>query len=368
MRAVPTRPPAIVTVLLVVAACDAPAPEPEPPVPCPTADWPELDLPAPAGTRSFAHTYALPWDGASRSIDVHLWYPTTETDGEAARWLEIFPDPASLVGASFDPPDDRCLLPLVVWSHGSQAWGGNGSDLMRPFARAGYVVAAPDHRGNTIDDNQDPRPAIYPLVRVEDVRASIDLVESLPESDPLYGRVDTSRVLVVGHSFGGQTSWLISGPTVDAAGADAQCQGGVPCTQAERSAYDADFSDSRIAAVAPLAGDVSAELVPESGWADVDVPILYQTGSEDFDGTPMFQRAAATDLRWVAIDGACHESFTSTDMTCATLDKEEGLGIVHEYLQAFASTHVLGTTDGRAAAILDGSESISPRATLQSSR
>lgn len=358
----------VAVLFLVLGGCveEGPA-DPIPAAPCPPATPDSFHAERPAGTRSWGHSYALPWDGSTRTLDIHLWYPTAQSEGEATRWLDIFPDPWSWVNATFDPPDDRCLLPLVVYSHGSQAWGGSGSDLMRQLAGSGFVVAAPDHTGNTIADNLDPRPAIFPLVRVEDVRAAIDLVQGLPEGDPLYGRVDTNSVIVVGHSFGGQTAWFFAGPTFDAAAIDQRCAEGVPCTDAERAAYGERPFDPRVAGVAPLAGDAGDGWVSDEGWATMDRPVLYMTGTEDFDGAPQFGRTSEGDVRWVELDGACHESFTSTDVPCATLDKEEGLEVVDRFLRAFVWQVALGAEGPGIDTVLDGTEEVSERATLRTS-
>jgi pimeloyl-ACP methyl ester carboxylesterase len=165
--------------------------------------------------------------------------------------------------------------------------------------------------------------------------------------------------VVVGHSFGGQTAWLFSGPTFDDAAIDTRCAGNPPCDEAGRDAYRDIPGDPRVVAVAPMAGDAGTELVAESGWAGMRGPVLYMTGTEDFDGAPQYARTAAGDVTWLEVDGACHESFTSTGVPCPTLDKAEGHTAIATYLEAFVAAHALGSEEPAVVSVLDGTTEVS---------
>lgn len=356
-RGVPVR---SLSLLLALAACDSVGPGLQT-GPCPPGALPEVELNRQAGLRQESTSFLLPWDGTERTIPLQVWYPTTDTEGTPGTFFGFDTDGASLVDAAYEPAG--CSHPVMVFSHGSHGWGGDSASLARLFASLGWVVVAPDHVGNTVVDGEDP-PPIFDLVRVVDVRAALDHLAALPASDPLSATVDTSKAVVWGHSYGGQTAWLAAGPTLDPDAASGHCDG--RCTPAEEQAFrDTDTWDPRVAAVAPLAGAVRDDVVAEEGFAGVDVPVLMLTGSDDGDGSVDFDRAALTpDLAWVEIEGACHESFTDIERPCDGIPKEDSLVITGTYLAAMANRHVLGAADARTLGVLDGSVQVDGRATL----
>ena len=200
------------------------------------------------------------------------------------------------------------------------------------------------------------------VVTVEDMRRTIDALEDLPEDHPLAGRLDTAHTLVVGHSYGAQTAWLLAGPSYDTEAIAASCAAN-PCDAGSLEAFAAATSDPRVVATMPLDGSVGEDLVAAAGWEGVSPPIFAQ--SREGDGpAAMFERARGADETWVSVAGSCHESFTGTPVACPTLDKEEGLAIVGRYLSAFAARYVLGQEDEEVLGLLDGSVPVSERVTL----
>lgn len=330
---------------------------------------PALDrLDATVGHREWTAPVAADWLDAPREVPVHVWYPTDATSGEAAVYIDTWVDERSLVDAPFADPAPDCLLPLVVYSHGSQAWAGNTSSLLRHLVGQGWVAAAPDHVGNTLIDNVDPRPISFSLTRVADIRATLDALDALPADDPLAGRVDTSRVVVLGHSFGGQTAWLLSGPTLDTATLEARCDAdALGCTEAERAAFATSPGDDRVVGVLPMDGSAGTDWVAAEGWASADTPIVYLSKAEEGDDGPI-TTAAAADVTWARFDGACHETFTDTPVSCSTFDKEEGLDLVAAWLSAVAARRVLGLDEEPYAGVLDGTTSLDERIEVRSTR
>lgn len=359
--------PAAAVVAALLAGCAGVTPDDTAAdLPACVAEVPQIDFAdGVVGYRASSIDYALPWDGTPRTIGLNVWYPTDAPSDTGAQYIGMWNDPDSRVDSPVRADD--CRRPLVLYSHGSQAWGGNNYALMQQFVRNGWIAAAPDHTGNTLADNLDDKPVVFPLMRAADIVATLDTLAALPADDPLYGHIDTSRVVVLGHSYGGQTNWLLSGVGLNADGAAAACADGA-CTDDELRALAQPAGDARIVGVGPMAGSADATLVDDTTWADVDVPILYQTGSADNDGTEPYARASAADVRWVELDGGCHESFTSTDLPCATLDKDVAAPIVATYALAFGWSTVLGSTAPEVTGVLDGSVGVSDVATFQHSR
>lgn len=329
----------------------------------PSLDWDEKNT----GFNQMELSYDVSWSGETRTIPWDLWYPTDDATGTAAAYRGAFADPHAFVDATFADPAPGCKLPLIVYSHGSQAWGGNTSPILRHLVAQGWVAAAPDHLGNTLDDNQEPRPITYSMTRIEDVRATIDAIEALPEDHPLHGRVDTSKVLVMGHSYGAQTAWMLSGPTFDTATIVARCDAdpSQPDCAYAGDVYTGAIDDPRIAAVLPLDGSAGTEWVADSGWSTAKRPVLMLSqASSNPDDSAFSHAALAADVTWVQVAGSCHESFTSTALPCPGLDKTEGLQITGRFVTAFAATQILGLQDAHALGVLDGTQDVSDKLTI----
>ncbi|CAO5254643.1 Isoform II [Frankia sp. AgKG'84/4] len=102
-------------------------------------------------------------------------------------------------------------FPLVVFSHGSAGSRVQAAYLMEALASHGYVVAAPDHPGDTMVDFAAGRaqPQIAMAVdRSRDLSAVIDgLTEPSCAVRPL---IRADRIAAVGFSFGGLTAIVSS--------------------------------------------------------------------------------------------------------------------------------------------------------------
>ncbi len=118
-------------------------------------------------------------------------------------------------------PEHRSDLPVIVFSHGN-AWSMDGYEpLVDRWAAAGFVVVQPTHldsRRNAIDFD-DPRFQTIWKLRIDDLNAVLDNLDFVVGEAALSGRVDTSRVGLVGHSWGAQTVGTLLGARVlDAVG------------------------------------------------------------------------------------------------------------------------------------------------------
>lgn len=110
------------------------------------------------------------------------------------------------------PPDTSAgPYPLVVFAHGSGGFGTGYLPMLRSWAAAGYVVAAPEFPigvdnvvgqigdGPSIEDLPN-LPGDMSFVTTELLRLNAD------PASPLHGMVDPARIGAAGHSLGGMTT------------------------------------------------------------------------------------------------------------------------------------------------------------------
>jgi len=234
---------------------------------------PTADLgPYPVGVRT------LDWSDPSRlnvagtgprPVVTEVYYPTTAADvvgvpHDIARVfnVDIVPTPAYR-----DVPQAPGRFPVVLFSHGNGGIRFQSLWLMVHLASHGYVVASPDHHGNTFVDIAAGMVEPIPdeaLDRPKDMSFVLDqlLALSAAPSGFLAGSVDGEHVGMSGHSFGGFTAFEMAGE-------------------------DASFmlNDPRVDAILPLA---PAAGFSDAFFASIHVPALIAGGSLDtttpFDG------------------------------------------------------------------------------------
>ncbi|MFT6398156.1 MAG: putative dienelactone hydrolase [Bradymonadia bacterium] len=325
---------------------------------------PDIDLETVSGHQVVELTYVVPGLEEERTLDVRMWYATDDEEGETTEFtLGIFTDEFAWQDANILVPRRDELMPLVVHSHGGRGFSGQISTVARQFVRNGWLVVAPSHPGHTLLDTTEPGYS-FPAVRAFDVMAAIDFVENLPEDHPLSGRVDTSRVLAMGHSYGGQNAWLLGGLPLDLDGIRERCGDG--CTPGDIAAFEAFSPDPRVVAGVSLENLIDSRLVLDESFADMPAPMLHISGTEGNDATGLFGRAAQANLTWISLIGGCHESPTGT-LPCPTLDLQESLPTTATYAVAFGARHILGSSDPAVMSILDGSVEVSTSAVLMRS-
>ncbi len=152
-----------------------------------------------------------------RSLEVRVWYPADRESisGGSSYYLSMDIGIARIGRESRIAWDDLPLsadgpFPLVVFSHGATSLNLQSLDLVETLASHGFVVAAPNHTGDTTHDLMDgtliPQEEMF-ILRPGDVSFVIDRLLS---GDLLAGAVDPSRIGVCGHSFGAFTSLVMA--------------------------------------------------------------------------------------------------------------------------------------------------------------
>lgn len=151
---------------------------------------------APAASSSSVATPARPFGVVTATETfVDTTRPTRDAEGN-----ELAPDRTLLTDVYV--PEGPGPFPLIVFSHGAQGHPRKFTELLRSWAQAGYVVAAP--RFPLTSDEADP----FVLGDVVNQPADVSFVisralETVPVADP-------ARIGVAGLSLGGVTTYGVA--------------------------------------------------------------------------------------------------------------------------------------------------------------
>lgn len=272
-----------------------------------------------------------PQDGSSeRTLRLATWYPSLDVSGVETKYQGLFNAPNVWENASVA----EGAFPLVVYSHGHQGYAEASSYLMSFFASHGFVVAAPDHTGNTTFDGSNRDTSIYYL-RMMDISAVIDHMEEESPS-PLTG-----DVVGFGHSFGGYTMFGLAGGAFDVESLASSCEesedSGICSNWSADAAaiFEAGLKEPRIDAfVSMAAGDVDKFGV--AGLKEIEASVLMMDGELDpatgGSSGPIWEGLEGRGNTRVHILGGGHQTFS--DMS-GILETFEGL------IDADAGNHIL---------------------------
>ena len=147
-----------------------------------------------------------------RVLPTEIWYPAQA--GVRERDDGVHPLGLPHRATTDLTPLADTTLPLVVFSHGNSGLRQQSTFLMTHLASHGFVVAAPDHVGNTFDEmlaleTEEQRKEVHLRARSQrpsDIaRVIAALVDDRIEADRRPA-IDPDRIGVAGHSYGGWTA------------------------------------------------------------------------------------------------------------------------------------------------------------------
>ena len=289
-------------------------------------------------------------DEQEKTLTVAVWYPTAAEPSS-----HNYGGPTNgQVAIDAAPLAERGPYPMLVFSHG---YGGSGLGAVfftERIAALGWIVAAPDHHdrysavriraGQLEDFNRrgllrhareisvcDPEDRDEYLYRLDEMRLVIDRMAA---SEDFREVIDSSRVAVGGHSFGGYTALGLCG-TIKGR------------------------HDPRIKAVLLFSTGAGGYLFREAELAAVRIPSMLFMGEREKNqlrGSKTMSEIAGkinTNLSppkyFLEIKGASHFSFNNRFVdnrrTRLLSGTEEQFEVIRRYSIAFLEKHVAGKKD-----------------------
>lgn len=256
--------------------------------------------------------------GKLRPLSVAIWYPVKHQDKSA-----VIGDSQTFFGVNVIPNGIALPAsykrPLVVISHGNGGSWRNLSWLADELTQRGYIVAAPNHPGTSVF-NQDSVQAAQLWLRPQDLSRVIDAIGT----DPQLGRtVDTKRVVAIGHSLGGWSVIALSGGRFDTELFKKDCQEHsilnachlVSSLGLENPQLERNMRDPRIKAFISLDAGLARGFSAES-LATISIPSLIIGAGIDVGDMPvklesgyLEQYLSKTYSTYVEIPDAMHFSF-----------------------------------------------------------
>jgi predicted dienelactone hydrolase len=197
-----------------------------------------------------------------RPLLTEIYYPSTDAaiagvPRDVASVLDI---PVAETPAYRDVAIAEGAFPLILFSHGNNGIRFQSFFFAAHLASHGFVVAAPDHHGNTFLDalsgNEDAESGVN---RPLDMSFLIDQLIALSETQGgfLEGAIDPDRIGASGHSFGGYTSFALAGGPFDLG----------------------TFTDPRVRAILPQAP--ASNVFDDAFFSTITIPTLIVGGSLD---------------------------------------------------------------------------------------
>jgi predicted dienelactone hydrolase len=308
-------------------------------------------------------TYDAQGTDEPRTIRLAIWYPTRDLGGARSLYYDLLSRREAFSNATvgIDEP-----APLLVFSHGNSSLAEQSFFMTEFFASHGWIVASPDHTGNTVRDTQGAIDLTSAVFRSQDISQVIDFMLAPPGDDPLSEMVSNEDIVMSGHSFGAVTTLASSGAEFAVDELLAECQAAEnPSDMCEifdgredwTALFRDGFNDERIKVAIPQSpGGYEAF---REGISAIETPTLMFTGSMDRtlpneeEGDPIWQEMQGAEHMRVDLEKGGH--FTFSNM-CSLLggvemidndgcndefiDIEIAFEIINAYSLAFSRYHL----------------------------
>ncbi len=263
-------------------------------------------------------------------------------------------------------------LPVLVLSHGLGGTRERFVEFGDHLASHGFVVAIPEHIGS----NKNQQEAVKRWLANElfqinefvdrplDISFLLDELERLNASD-FEGRLNLTRVGVVGHSMGGYTALTLAGATVDIDRVNQLCRPGsnidvglsllLTCRLLElqdtpdvlQVLTQGDLRDPRVGLV--MGVNPVSHLFGETGMSQIEVPVVMVGGTSDFAAPILREQAepfswlTTPDRHLLVVESISHNAEITTLINGAfySIDEEE-LEISRQELRANIKAILVG--------------------------
>ena len=337
-------------------------------------------------------TFDLTIPDPKRPLTVTVWYPalnpTKATEKIQYHFETLLVDGHALLNAK--PDGSQGPYPLIVFSHGLGGLRLQSLFYTEHLASYGFVVMAADHPGSVLDvlaalglggsSTSQPTQLVENFaLRPNDILREIAQAETLTaKGGALEGLIDTQRIAVTGHSFGGYTAMAAGGAQLDLAELGQWCNSkpsaalqpqGV-CALRDYGNAMAQFrglsatpqgvwpstTDPRIKAVVALA-PWNAPIFGKDGLAAFTVPALIIVGTTDTRTIPerdayvFYDQIGSARKALFTLDNAdhyvfvdnCPPAFATTALFTSCSDSVWDMDRVHDLINHVATAYLLAT-------------------------